>query len=680
MWHCAWAAALREELAQTVERACPRSRRPRCSCSSRPIRRGSRCSRAALEADARATALAGVAHELLGASVWLARDLGKRSSSRRIRPSRARARTSSAARSGACARGSTLSDRFEQLLASSPPPAAAGAGPGGPPPPPLGDSANSAVSPASPSPPMPPASALAAKAATSAALDRHLWMPPPLDVASVRAALFENIDAKRHAPNAPVLAALIDRLGAPGGIGSALRASTAQLLVAGDVLGIRPANAPSATLSPPLGILAMLQQDATGASDARRLLSVLVMRLSTHADGRGYLLSAVAGTPSSIWKGPASSDDAAENAPSEGLDLASVLLQAVCCTGRSWDAEPTAEDALCAAILANMTLETDACARLADLGAISVLARRVSELSSNDAKPQLLSEDAPTPFAVPAETRPPSRPRDASAEAPAPSSSTRRAPVGGEPRSAAPAPSPPAAPLPPRARARATHPSLEADGGDDARESAEAGDGRRELALQRRRLVATHTAVALFNICACPAAQQWFATSCESGGPAADGAALPAGWITGTDPTSGAQYFYSLASGESQWHAPEGADPAEALRSLVLALRASWRWPDSREPEFQFHAVGSIFCLLAHPAARERARADGVDSAVLQSIDEWDRLHEVLPARSDASPRVLAEPPAPSIGRRRRHRLRACTFATRALRAHDSASSSTRRR
>ena len=99
-------------------------------------------------------------------------------------------------------------------------PAAAGAGPGGPPPPPLGDSANSAVSPASPSPPMPPASALAAKAATSAALDRHLWMPPPLDVASVRAALFENIDAKRHAPNAPVLAALIDRLGAPGGIGS----------------------------------------------------------------------------------------------------------------------------------------------------------------------------------------------------------------------------------------------------------------------------------------------------------------------------------------------------------------------------------------------------------------------------------------------------------------------------
>merc|ERR1719502_1338230 len=250
-------------------------------------------------------------------------------------------------------------------------------------------------------PPQPPAQTVTPKAPIvgSPSLNRHLWMPPPLDVNAVRAALLENMatSLKRGSPNATVLAALVERLGAPGGIGGALRASTAQLLVAGDILGIRPVTAAT---SPPLGVLALLTP-ATPRDlmpDARRLLSVLTMRLSTHTDGRGYLLSAVAGAPTSSWKGA--------DAQTAGLDLASVLLQAVC--GRAnWETEPTAEEALCAAILANMTLETDACLRLVEVGAIAALARRVSELASNDAVPIYDAPSKPLSAITPRSRLPP---------------------------------------------------------------------------------------------------------------------------------------------------------------------------------------------------------------------------------------------------------------------------------
>ena len=89
------------------------------------------------------------------------------------------------------------------------------------------------------------------------------------------------------------------------------------------------ASSGGAAASPPLGVLALLtwaiSQAAVDASDARRLLSVLVMRLSTHTDGRGYLLSSVAGAPTATWKGP--TEDARAIGVLEALPMAPVRRQ-----------------------------------------------------------------------------------------------------------------------------------------------------------------------------------------------------------------------------------------------------------------------------------------------------------------------------------------------------------------
>ena len=488
IWHSLWAALLRDELADTVERRLPSVAPPALLVLYKAYQAWqSMLARAALQADARANALAGVAHELLGASVWLARDLeealacslaqpeptfderppiGERpadelvASADGLVPSSvlklADSQIAHIKRGQVWrvrARLNALRSMLDGLL--PPPPSLA----------PVTSAAavvsQSAPLPASPSraqlgAPMPPAppggvsteALVMGTGAEGARLGQQLWMPPPLDVHTVRTALLDQLATSRsgaaHARGrrrtAAVLAALVERLGAPGGIGGALRASTAQLLVAGDAFGIRPKVAPSSG-EPPLGALALLTwkqpdgpgegqagpqpatgdaaaavdatttaanptralaaapvlaakrwlQLANGTANARRLLAALAMRLSTHADGRSYLLSAVASVPAFVGaEGPAEAADGAANEADAdtnangavaddsddysgpplappfdpririGLDLATMLLQAVCSAPHRPQREPSVEAALCAAVLSNLTLEVRA--------------------------------------------------------------------------------------------------------------------------------------------------------------------------------------------------------------------------------------------------------------------------------------------------------------------------------
>ena len=195
------------------------------------------------------------------------------------------------------------------------------------------------------------------------------------------------------------------------------------------------------------------------------------------------------------------------------------------------------------------------------------------------------------------------------------------------------------------------------------------------LRWRRRRTLAAHAAVALFNVCSMSQSQAWFGYLCHlhdrssvSDGATSDVQAalpLPPGWVMNLDVASGRTYFYCCTTGESCWDAPSAArtgsddlDPVRVFETLLLAMRAAWRWgsaePEPDRPddpdagavassEFAYHLVGSMYCLLAHPAARARARAAGIDGAVVQAIQECDELRAARHAGGTAANDAAAD-------------------------------------
>jgi len=116
---------------------------------------------------------------------------------------------------------------------------------------------------------------------------------------------------------------------------------------------------------------------------------------------------------------------------------------------------------------------------------------------------------------------------------------------------------------------------------------------------------------------------------------------LPAGWITGTDPASGATYYCHDATGECQWELPLQPGDQPMSETAAHNLPAGWTTVIDQASGATYYYHESTGASQWEPPPRQQSALEAAGLGQLEAVLNASPLREVLNASDGDGPGVV---------------------------------------